>query len=559
MLCLWNHQQLERNYTMLKTQITDYLTYSQPFGPEDAALITDVFCRRRLFQAENGIYTRMRQSPTWIIGRKGSGKTAFLRSDVEGQDRVCVLDLNSASAFATIIRTVQSMGLNSLYVEPVAGLWRITFWLALFFESRSAQVGTYKREPVLKGDERGPVVKFLSAVDPAYEKHSAAEFLVTALTVYRNRAAAAGCQPETLGDFVNSLEVEGTSFGQTEKLLSTVFVERGLRAVLTIDSLDTRVDVQDRYDLVKDEANLAISGLIKCLGAFSQLHGFYDVRFCLPSERYYEYMSLSSNPAKDMVNQAILKWSAGELICVAAHRLGLFLRHHQDYGGYYDSHIARLESQKRIHARQILQGVLGRVVLNDHGQDEDTISYVMRHTQLLPRHLLTYLNAIFAVQKELGEAYLHIRGEAIKSGVARMVETVCHEIFAAYKHLYPRAEQVCTSCIPELCVRFKYGELHIVFNQQGKRTFDSEDFEAFRRMLIEMGVVGKVVGETERYVLGLFEYASPHRMAVGSSDELCLHPVFSAMFSGKCSQDGKVVYPYGSDANSDEQLDFHGA
>ncbi|GEM_PF-731824 len=551
---------------MQKNKLTDYLTENQPFGPEDAALIHDPYCKRMLFQGENNIYSRLRQHPTYIIGRKGSGKTAFLHSGYAGDERTCIIDLNSASAFALILRTVQSLGVNSLYVEPVAKLWEMSFWLALMFNASSARVGGYGQDFFLCPNARSVLRSFLAAVDPSYDQHTTAQFLVAALGFYRKLAAERGCQPEAIADLVVNATVSEGSFGSTQRLVMEDFEKRQLRALLTIDSLDTRADPSDKYDIGRDEVNLAITGLLKCLGAFSQAHRFFDVRFCLPSERYYEFLGLSSNPAKDIVNSVMLRWTAGELMCIAAHRLSMFWREHVSYHGHHAQYIEKLEPHKKRHASQILEHLLGGNLTNNLGQEEDSISFVMRHTQLLPRHVLALLNSICSVQKEAGQPLARIGGQVTRQGVARVEEAICHEVFAAYRHLYPRAEQVCAACIPELAVCFDYGALHVVFNQHGKRAFGSEDFDDFRRMLVEMGIIGRVmeggadggVGRhSDRYILGMFEYAAGRRMVVGTTESMCLHPLFSELFRARPSGASKVVYPYGSDISSDEQTDFY--
>jgi hypothetical protein len=232
----------------------------------------------------------------------------------------------------------------------------------------------------------------------------------------------------------------------------------------------------------------------------------------------------------------------------------LFMSSHVEYSGHANTYFG--DPKKRSEAIAILENVLGRSVVNVYNQEEDVISYMMRHTQLLPRHLLLFLNSIFVVQGQRGESLTKIQEKSIREGIHRVEELVCHEIFAAYKHIYPNVDAVCAACIPDLHVRFGYGELHEVFNHHGKRTMVSEDFDEFKRMLIEVGIVGKVIDETDRYVIGGFEYAAGHRLVMGTSDEMCLHPVFTHIYSAKRSEPPKPVYPKGSDAQSDDEVSF---
>jgi hypothetical protein len=61
--------------------IRPYITKDEPFGPIDSVDIdpkdTDVM--NRLFERHNWIYKNLHQRPSIIMGRKGAGKTYYLR------------------------------------------------------------------------------------------------------------------------------------------------------------------------------------------------------------------------------------------------------------------------------------------------------------------------------------------------------------------------------------------------------------------------------------------------------------------------------------------------
>ncbi len=74
---------------------------------------------------------------------------------------------------------------------------------------------------------------------------------------------------------------------------------------------------------------------------------------------------------------------------------------------------------------------------------------------------------------------------------------------------------------------------------------ESNDFAQFKRMLIEIGAIGRITSETERYIQAQFEYTVPHQLVTSTDDMLCLHPLFTEIFSAK-TRENKPVYPYGS-------------
>ncbi len=59
-----------------------YITKDEPFGPIDSTDIDlrDISALEKLFEQHNRIYKHLHQRPSIIMGRKGSGKTSYLRT-----------------------------------------------------------------------------------------------------------------------------------------------------------------------------------------------------------------------------------------------------------------------------------------------------------------------------------------------------------------------------------------------------------------------------------------------------------------------------------------------
>jgi hypothetical protein len=91
------------------------------------------------------------------------------------------------------------------------------------------------------------------------------------------------------------------------------------------------------------------------------------------------------------------------------------------------------------------------------------------------------------------------------------------------------------------------GELHQVFTRHGKAVFGGDGMFEFQRMLIEIGALGRVIRgkETDVYIKGNFEYTVAHELTISYDDQLCIHPLFSGIFSNSNRKD-RPVYPYGA-------------
>ena len=145
--------------------------------------------------------------------------------------------------------------------------------------------------------------------------------------------------------------------------------------------------------------------------------------------------------------------------------------------------------------------------------------------------------------------------KAILEGIFETEGIICQEVFRAFKYRFPGAEQACKQCIPYLPLYFPYGELHRVYNKHGQGIFGVYEFGDLLNMLIEIGVIGRVIRETDRYIEGRFEYNAPHHLVVSSDDRLCLHPVFSEVFAAKKPEVGpetRAIYPFGTDIDEPE-------
>jgi hypothetical protein len=519
-------------------KLTDHLTPDKPFGPEDAANVTDPYCRRMLFQAQNKIYHKLRSHPPLIVGRKGSGKTAFLQNTKREAPFTFAFDINSATAFANIIRLVQRMAGGAYFVEPIARLWDISLWIALF---AYLSKGSVKELPL---EIFRSLTSYLETLG-VHSKGGIAEMVQAALTYYER--SNLDCPAESLPDYLEHARFDGTSFDSLKSAVLQWMGDSNIHALVVVDSLD-------QYDLQRDEVGRSVSGMLMCLGSFGKDNRNYHVRFCLPSELYDHFLHLSTNPAKDIVNHVALQWHAAELLCIAAHRLGMYLKEHAEHSLFYNTRVAPLDLSRKKDATTVFNEIFGASLQNTLGHEEDTISYIMRHTQLLPRHLLVMLNHIASVNRELGGTMQRIDDKAIRGGIARVQDSICAEVFSAFRYSYPNAQKVCEECIPDLPIEFDHSALQLVFNRVGKKAMGGDDFVDFIDMLVDLGIIGRVMGETDRYVKAMFAYTLNYRLPLSSSDRMCLHPIFSQRYNARTTDAlrHKVIYPFGSDTEEIE-------
>lgn len=521
----------------MSENIMDYVKHGQAFGPTDSSLIkvSHKNVLKQLFDPQNKIYSALQLNPSIVIGRRGSGKTAYLHHVFLSDQYKIVQEIKTSKTFSQIVGTIEKTIPNYVPAEEVSTLWEELIYLAVM-----SQVAT-----VFRGESRElDMIRDYMAKENLQVPNGPESFLWKVVKSISAKAGAgivgavAEIVKETTGvDFETARDI-------TEKLLE----EKNVKAIVLLDSLE-------QYPTEIPTVANALAGLLKCAGQFNERHENVHLRLCLPAELYHIFLDVvSTNPLKDLSppNTLTLHWIAGELLSLAAHRLGIYF---QAYFPNFDP--KAVDYSNREHVREFLLKSLPSVVTNGNGEPEDIFAYLLRHTQLQPRHLLIYLNAIFERQRKLDKSiYPKISEIAVRNGIVETEHLLCDEVFSGFKVLYPKIRTICESCIPQLPLTFSDGELQKVFVRRGKKASGLSDYWDFKRLLIETGIVGRVMGETERYTIGRFEYTEPHKLVVGTDDMLCLHPVFATVYKYKKIAGRKPIYPYGTDIDGEDHREW---
>jgi hypothetical protein len=506
--------------------IKQYVNADHPFGPLTTDVIRDESIMSKLFDRENKIYQELTKRPAFIIGRKGSGKTAFLRNIKLENEYKVIVEIKTYEAFAYVLETIEKLSTKLIFVEAVADIWEIIARHATFHQIIKNEFGKPEDLTIIK--------KYLNAIGIAQSTSIDEAVKKSAFVLHKKSTDSIG----SVTDYIESLTFAGVSYEGAQEAANRILNQAKTRAVILMDSMED-------FALEQNTIAHALSGLFKCIARLSSPESNCEIRFCFPSELWHTLFSLSINPMKDFEHNLILHWHAGELLSIAAHRLALYLHLYEP--ALYQA-ISHFNLDDRKGAQDLLRLIFPDDFRNAIGGLEDVFPYIVRHTQLLPRQLFRYLNGIFVKNRRLGRDFLKITPEAIIQGIAEQEKHVTGEIFAAFRYVYPNAEEVCRRTIPELPYIFPYNQLHKVFNRHTKKAMAGGDLEDFIKMLIEMGCIGRVINETDRYFIGEFEYTRPARLVISTSDTLCLHPVFCRIYSAKKpGNDGKVIYPYGSD------------
>ncbi len=514
------------------------LNGSQPFGPVDAEGVLGRPEADQLFDRSNLIYkqTTGPTRPTYIIGRKGAGKTAFLigASDSRHQER-----LRTSTIYSEMVATLRRYRERRapLYTEQIAEIWQALFdHVALAHACRTASGADRPNELQTMWD-------YLDRPDGAVgDPMDISELFLADLQRRIDNSAIFG-----LREMIDGMQRGGVQFADARKATIAVLDARVDEATVVMDNLE---DLHERLDELRE----ALAGLFRVIGREKGAANGrpYRIHICLPSELFGTIHEISSNPEKDFRgNYLTIYWTAGELLRLAGSRLRLFLEsHHPDQL----ADLVRAAPEAAESDLALLRSTLPDSVRGGLGVDEDPVAYLLRHTQLLPRHLIGILNHVYSAH---GSVPWKVTPAAVLRGTRHAEAIVVRGILAAHRETYPEAQAALKKLSDRLKICFPANQLHKVFNRAGIRKMTGLEFGDFLEMLLEMGVLGVKVGKTARYNKADFRYTYESTLnAQEDTDELCFHPLFTRYLHERAlprlRREGELpTYPYGCDLEGD--------
>lgn len=520
------HKNVEDLIKILPEQVSElkqFVHRSAPFGPINASRLLDATSANEiLFNTRNKVWEFYQRRPRIVIGRKGSGKTTILSHTHRLEEYRYVVNIPTARAISefrdSVYPSPSDVGLT--FVEEAAKAWdrllntEIMALLPISVIDRLPAIRKYL-ETINRGNDGGA-----HSLSAALNENK--EALDGGYIGYIIRAAIDFCKGNGEINYSKALAELDNHLAKTNS-----------KAVVIVDSLEN-------YHLDIPQNSETVRALLKCAGDYGT--PLRSLRVCLPAEMYFELRELSENVEKDFANAMALHWLPIELMTLAAWRHLVYLRL---YAPDNLRAFVHLDMGAREDIHKILDSFLPRETLNSSGKKEFTLAYILRHSQLLPRHMVGIMNAIFS------DGYSNSVFDdevSICSGVRTAEQSIYEGVKSAYRKKYPNLEAVCSSTLTELPRFFSDGDLHRVFNFHGKSEMSFigiSDYREFKRMLVEVGAIGRASIREGLYADADFEYAVRGKLNLSIKDELCLHPIFSGIHESSVNRDSDFyVYPH---------------
>lgn len=344
-------------------------------------------------------------------------------------------------------------------------------------------------------------------------------------------------------------DFEGTAQQQAKHLFNKARV--AIINFLTIKSsrLYFLFDSMENYPVRNATFSRIISGLFQGLTKVNDDSARIIVSFCIPEEIESFMTAEPGNLMKDFSSSTRIRWRPIDLVRIVAHRLRLSASVHDP--GFYEK-IKNLDFSKRDDLHFIFDLCLPAKITNSRGTEEDPLAYIIRHTQLLPRHILAIFNAALSVHLKATGTFLKISETAIRDGITSVEKLIARQILMPYEQIYPKLLAQCRKVLPDLEPVCDRSDLNSVENRFDRLI--EEDVGSVWHKLFEIGIIGRSTNQggseqphataESRYCYGQFHFNIDGEFSLPTDGEFCFHPVFSRAFGIiRRNGDKRVVYP----------------
>ncbi|WGL15903.1 hypothetical protein PVT68_14130 [Microbulbifer bruguierae] len=501
------------------------------------------------FHEEEGV------RPSIILGRRGSGKSSYL-NNLSHKENVIAISLKSWEALEVIetqIHEILEGGRFLIEAEKVSEIWRLIFLTIATKEIAKYRISDENLKEIIK---KFPVKDFAKITLP--------NLILDIMSIFRTKYLSK--QNLNVDIVLQSMGIGCESLDRWETLISKAAKGIGKYIIIMIDNPEKLEPDDELLDASYSDQTrarrMAYTGLLTLLAHFNRGKVGLQIRYCVPAEQYSYLKERSNAILKDYANIRLLQWSSGDLLSSVAHRYMVCLQLHKnnrDEERYKE--LKEIKIYTREGAYKFFNTILTGSLVNDRNFEEDPVGYLLRHTQLLPRQLLVYLNCAIkmAILDDPTTDLTRLNCKYIKLAIKSRERFLAQEIIDSYQMAFPEGQAMFEKLInfPIICRLQEIQNYWTSYNAKGilKDAIVypqvSSGFNRFFNFLIETGILGVAIkySETNKYVNTEYEYTVPNKLTAQSEEVVAVHPIFSCI-TCKSSHEklGRhtAIYPKGS-------------
>jgi hypothetical protein len=462
-----------------------------------------------------------------IVGRRGSGKTALSQyfSFQSSYPNPIYIDVDEPIVYQQVLSDIASKTSEAreIAIPRLKRLWLYIIWCLIFDHCKN-------ESPAIEGacNENRPsgrVSNFIGSILDRLLK-----------SLHED-------QTHHIGQCVEALLKEEKLDAARKEILK---LTRKRPVIVSMDTLE-------KYDVNDKGLMNAMAALVQCAADFNLDYRDKGIHLkVFMSGEVFPFLKAEviQNPLKSIKDPVYLFWRSKDLLRLISWRL---------YHHLKQQNILREESKGQIDWRnhrevraKMWDPYFGNDVINGRGIQEDTLSYVLRHTQKRPRQVILLCNAIAQRGTATGKfPFLH---DHIRDGIKSLETELAVEIINSYSSLYPRVSRI-VGGLMNMPVLFTGNELdrraHETASYWPPGTYSPP---AFRNLVAELGIVGRVRRKTKAYTEAVFEYSLRDGLDLTHRDECAIHPMFFSKFNIQINTEPPVLPITLEPEQEDEEL-----
>lgn len=449
-----------------------------------------------------------------IVGRRGSGKTSLTKyfNFQKRYRNARSVDVDEPEIYQSILQKIE----NSAYLSPdlatndVRKIWEYLIWSIIFNEYADLDA-TVRNAAVVSGKKMRPA-RIIS------------EIVNGLLTKY--------------------IDSNGRVMGELSEALTSPVFNAAKEKVVEFtrrEPIIIAIDTFERYDRRNAAMMTVTASLIQCANSFNIAYANRGIHIkAFVSDEIFPYIKESAipNTTKFIRHPLYLRWRPKDLIRLISWR---FYRYMTEHNPRLQPNEVDWEDFDDI-LDKMWYPFFGDKITNLRGREEPSFPYILRHTQMRPRQLVIICNTI-ARETIRSSKFPNFNNIQINRAIAECEYDLADEVLNSYDLIYPKVSDIAMA-LTNAPMIFKGSYLDQVAKKTSDVWAEGYSLSSFRRLVAELGIVGKVRGKSEEagIVEADFEYAMHDRLIISNDDECVIHPMFYSKL--QVAKNGFIVYPF---------------
>ena len=491
-----------------------------PFGEESCEHEKRVFRDKYsdyFFDYAPFIDDAMRRRTYLIVGRRGAGKTS-LAQYFTFQAKIANLngiDVDEPNIYQQAFQEIEKFSgiSDDLAIERLLKVWEFIVWNQLFHHYQDDNFDI-KKAAARFGEHRSPVQYVQQLVRGAIDKY----------------VSNGG----------------GVVVDNISELMDQATFKTAVSAVLKVAQKKPTliaIDSQERYDHDDEALMQATAALVQFGSNFNQDYSYEGLHLKIfMSGEVFPHLSERwiTNTTKFVRDEVYLHWRPKDLVRLVMWRLSKYL---EERGELPNSFLGEVEwdSFSDVH-NKLWVPYFGESLKNGRGLTEKTFPYILRHTQLRPRQLVRLCNKIAEASQKNG-SFPQFLDDDIVTQINTAEVALATEVMNSYEKAYPRAAKILDALNGAPAI-FKGAYLDKLAPRTAKHwPAGNYSPHAFRQLVAELGVVGRLRRDSGRIIQADFEYAMDGRLVLAHDSICVVHPMFYRKLNINRERD-TVIYPF---------------